>query len=476
MTTSARILAAALMLAPALLAQDEENAPRAIEVAEPPAGVGAIPGAATVFSRTGQFRVTGGESLLRGTVAMLAEQSKDELLRLTGETDEWKVPVAIELHGQPGDPQPPRTLAMRLWVVEGVMQLKIDIHVGRGIDQQRLQRAVTTALLYERALAGNPGETPMSVPPWLADGLCEAIAWQLNKSDRRLYEALFKSGGLFRIEDLFNMDDQEFESLDGATRAAFRVSSGALVMALLDQPQGRDGFRAFLTGAATHQGEMPVLLRRHFPELNLSETSLAKWWALQLAAKGGLNPLTDILTITQTESQLDEALHLQFRTAEGIFSRREITAWPELAGLDEPARQAAVRPAQDALVRLSYRCFPSYRPLLNEYQLILSAIANSQSGDVPQRLDSLKETRALMVSRAARGRDYLDWFEITRARETSGAFDDYQRLKERLKANPHRRKDELSSYLDRMEGIFHRDVPRAPWQLPADDPWAAGDW
>jgi|688.fasta_scaffold117993_2 hypothetical protein len=473
---SARILAACILLAPTLLAEDVENAPRAVEVGGPAAEQGGTPAAGMVFSRTEQFRITGGESLLRGTVAMLAEQTKDELLRLTGEPDEWKVPVAIQLRGQPGEPLPPRTVAMRLWVVEGVMQLRIDIHIGRGIDQQRLQRAVTTALLYERSLGKNPAETPLSVPPWLADGLCEATAWRLNKSDRRLYEALFKSGGLFRTGDLFDVDDEEFEALDGATRAAFRISSGALVMALLEQPQGMEGFRAFLTEAAAHQGEMPLLLRRHFPELNLSETSLAKWWALQLAAKGGLNPLTDILTITQTENQLDEALHLQFRTPEGIFTRREITAWPELAGLDEPARQAAVRPAQDALVRLSYRCFPSYRPLLNEYQMILSAIASGQSGDVPQRLDSLKETRGLMISRAARGRDYLDWFEITRARETSGAFDDYQRLKERLKAKPHRRKDDLSSYLDRMEGIFHRDTPRAPWQLPAQDPWAAGDW
>ena len=61
-----------------------------------------------------------------------------------------------------------------------------------------------------------------------------------------------------------------------------------------------------------------------------------------------------------------------------------------------------------------------------------------------------------MTAKAKRARDYLDWFEITRARETSGAFDDYMRLKDRLKANPHRRNDELSKYLDRMDAIFSR--------------------
>ena len=61
-----------------------------------------------------------------------------------------------------------------------------------------------------------------------------------------------------------------------------------------------------------------------------------------------------------------------------------------------------------------------------------------------------------MNAKAKRARDYLDWFEITRARETSGAFDDYMRLKDRLKTNPHRRTDDLSKYLDRMDAIFSR--------------------
>ena len=468
-----RVLAVVIPLALAARAQD---VPRAVEVAEPPAAENPAPDADTVISRSEQFRVTGKDSLLRGTVAMLAEQAKDELLRLTEEKDAWKIPVAIRLHGQPGDPLPARTVAMRLLVVEGVMRLQIDIHLSRGIDQQSLQRAVTTALLYERALRTDPGDVPLQVPPWLADGLCEATAWRLKQSDRQLYEALFQRGGLFRLDELFGMDDAEFAAMDGATRAAFRVSSGALVMALLEQPQGRKAFREFLTDAAAHQGEMPVLLRRHFPDLNLSETSLAKWWQLQLAVMGGLNPLTDILTITQTETQLEEALHLQFRTPEGIFVRRPLGAWPDLAALDESERQAGVRPAQDALVRLSYRCFPSYRPLLTEYQAVLDSIAKNETDSIPERLASLDETRTVMTARATRARDYLDWFEITRARETSGAFEDYQRLKERLKANPHRRKDSLSAYLDRMERIFHRKTGRPAWQGQADESWSAAPW
>jgi hypothetical protein len=373
------------------------------------------------------------------------------------------VPVVIRLHGSPGDPLPPRTVSLSLLVVEGQRELRIDVHLSRGIEQERFKRAVTAALLYERALvAGGIAELSMMAPPWLTDGLLEATAWRLNESDRRLYEALFKRGGLFGLEELFALEDRAYEDLDGATRAAFRVSSGSLVMALLDQPQGKEGFRAFLSEVAAYQGEMPGLLRKHFPELNLSENSLSKWWALQLAAKGGAAPLTDILIIPQTDAALGEALRLNFRNPEGIIQQKEIAAWPEVAALKEPERIAAVRQAQDALVRLSYRCFPSYRPLLLEYQLVLDSIAKNKAGDVAKRLADLDGTRATMVERAARARDYLDWFEITRARETSGAFDDYQRLKERLKANPHDRKDPLSDYLDRMDRIFHREEKARP--------------
>ena len=61
-----------------------------------------------------------------------------------------------------------------------------------------------------------------------------------------------------------------------------------------------------------------------------------------------------------------------------------------------------------------------------------------------------------LVVYAKRGRDYLDWFEITRARETSGVFDDYLKLKSQLKKRENERKDGVSLYLDRMENLFER--------------------
>ncbi|MEO5912601.1 MAG: hypothetical protein ABIS50_00095 [Luteolibacter sp.] len=448
-----------------------QEIPRAVQVTEPPEPL-KLAGQDRVISSTKQFRVNGGGSEDRSATVMLAEEARNELLRLTEdvktgaafkepETAWWKIPISITLHGKSGDPLPRRTVATEILVSEAGFEIHLDVHLSRGIEQERLKFATTAALIYERTLKDRPNtvsQTPYLVPPWLVDGLREATAWRLNQSDRRLYEALFKTGGLFKLDDLFSLDERGFDDMDGASRAAFHVSSGALVMALLQQPQGKSAFRNFLAEVADFQGEMPALLRKHFPELNLSETSLSKWWQLQLANIGAQNLASDILTISKTDAMLAESLRLNFRDGEGLVQQKELIYWPEIAALPEAERANSVRLAQDALVRLSYRCFPSYRPILAEYQIILANIAKNKTKDVTAALTAIDERRATMTAKAARASDYLNWFEITRARETSGAFDDYLRLKERLKSNPHQRDDELSKYLDRLDAIFNRGL------------------
>lgn len=412
-----------------------------------------------VVSRSGQFSVNGGDPAVRATVAMLAEKAKDDLLSLSESKDGWKTMISIVLHGKPGDPLPPRSVAFNLFTNEGGYSLRLDLHLARGIELERFQRAVTKALLIEQSLRKVPEDAKDSkfvVPPWLIEGLREAVAWKEKRSDRRLYEALFKRGGVYKLDDLLALKESEYEDLDGAMRAAFRVASGALVMALLEQPNGKEGFRTFLNEAAIFGGEMPVLMRRCFPELNLSEQSLAKWWTLE-----GLNlkevDLTESLGVADTEAGLVDALKLHFRDAEGVPLEKPLNGnWQELLALPLPARTEAVRPVQDALVRLSYRCFPSFRPLIAEYQLILGDLLKPKPQKIAERLAGLEESRLTMTEKARHARDYLDWYEITQVRETSGAFEDYLALKERLKTRVSDRKDPVSTYLDRMEKIFNR--------------------
>jgi len=459
----------ALLAAAAAIAQDLPAPPE--EVVAPPQETtpGTLPKETAealterMTSRSEQFRVGGGSGPLRGSVAVLTEEIKDELLDVTGEIDTWRnaeprVPISIFLSGGPGDPVKPRTMALSLSFSEAGYELRLDVHLSRGIEHERFRNAITTALLYERALRGRVAEesdVPFIVPPWLVEGLLEAADWRKRRADRRPYETLFKSGGVFALDDLFALTEQQHGELDGAMRTAFRVSSGALVMALLEQPDGKEGIGKFLAAVAAYQGEMPSLLRQHFPGMNLSDTSMAKWWALQMASKSTA-ALTDVMSISETEATLGDALNLQFRDEEGMIRRIPLAQWDELPELSPREMAEAIRPAQDALVKLSYRCFPPYRPFIEEYQTTLAAIAARTTSGTAERLTRLEETRANLLARAERARDFMDWFEITRARETSGAFDDYLLLKARLKEETLRRDDPLSLYLDRLERVFNR--------------------
>lgn len=414
-------------------------------------------GAATVFSSSEQFRISGGDALARGTAANLAEQAKDELLRLTEEKDVWKVPIRIGLRGEKGDPVPKReTVLMPPTFDESGYRLELLVNLSRDLRSEPFKRAVTEALVYARNLNDRPkteSDVPLTVPPWVVEGLREASAWRLKQTDRKLYDALFRHGGLFKLEDLFALSEADYVSIDAASRAAFRISAGALMMALIEQPDGKTGIRDFLAELAGYQGEMPSLLRKHFPDLNLSESSLAKWWQLQLANKGTA-PLTESLSVMQTERLLDEALRLRHKDGEGVIREIPISEWESLGEMKEADRIEAVRLAQDDLLRLSYRSFPSYRMLLLEYQSLLSDFVKTDTKGMVGSLQALVETRRIMISKAERARDFLDWFEITRARETSGAFDDYLSLKARLKNQPNTRTDTLSKYLDRLDPLF----------------------
>jgi hypothetical protein len=206
---------------------------------------------------------------------------------------------------------------------------------------------------------------------------------------------------------------------------------------------------------ARYDGEMPILLRQQFPELNLSEQSLAKWWALTLAKLADA-PLTEVLGIAETEKLLSEALVIRYRNTDGSLRNGALEEWENVLLDEETERFAAVRPAQEALTRLSYRCFPSYRPLILDYhQLLINWASFSKLGDMNDALAELSEYRTLMYERSVRARDFLDFKEIAEATVLSGSFDDYIELIDELKERPRaEREDPISKYLDTMEKVY----------------------
>lgn len=420
-----------------------------------------------VVSASEQFIVSGGDAAIRGRIAMQTEDMKRALLKLEDDAkDEWKVAIKIHADGKASDPAPKNPVRWDLSFSEVGWDFRIRMFTGRGVEngseRDRFDRTILTALLYERTLRTMPlqeMEEKLEVRPWLVAGLQEAIAWKEHKGDRKIYEALAKNGGLYKLTDLLAVTDETYDELDGGSRSAFRGTSGALVMALVDQPQGAESFRQFLAEAANFSGEMPMLLKRCFPGLNLSETSLSKWLALKVMELKEPE-LSESLPVDETDRNLDDALKVHFRDASGLYIEKPLAeVWQELGGLPAATRLEAVKRVQEGIVRLSYRSFPSYRPMLEEYQSILGDILKGRTTKTAMQLNNLAQTRATMKERCAAARDYMDWFEITRARETSGAFEDYLKLKEKLKYETPVRRDPVSSYLDLMQKSFGRSEP-----------------
>lgn len=50
--------------------------------------------------------------------------------------------------------------------------------------------------------------------------------------------------------------------------------------------------------------------------------------------------------------------------------------------------------------------------------------------------------------------DYMNWFEATKSRRASGAFNDYMRAAELAAQRPQMRHDPISLYLDALETQF----------------------
>ncbi|MEP4079877.1 hypothetical protein [Haloferula sp.] len=416
-------------------------------------------------SSSKHFGVVGGGQAQRGSLVLESEGIRLRFNQLLGlENPPVVVPIEIILHGKAGDPPRKRPLAYQLRYTKDEFILEIHVDLARGIDRERMERAILSGLLYERSLLEvKPGalDSPLLVPVWLVEGFREAEKWRAGRGDRKVYEGVFKQDGMFTLDELMSMNEAGYERLDGASRVGFRALSGAMVMALLEQPRGREAFVGFCNEVARYDGEMPILMRQYFPELNLSEQSLAKWWALTLAKLADA-PLTEVLGIAETEALLAEALHIRYRDAEGALRNDSLDLWESILLDEESERFAAARPAQDALTRLSYRCFPSYRPLIMDYQQVLIDWASfSKLGELNENLAMLEEHRILMLERALHARDFMDFKEIAEATELSGSFDDYIKLIEQLEERPRpERKDPVSNYLDTMEKVYQRPQRR----------------
>ncbi|QWO91666.1 hypothetical protein J5W64_04445 [Candidatus Akkermansia timonensis] len=205
----------------------------------------------TSISSSKQFHVIGQDALLAGAIASRADSMRTALLKILKQPNEWKNRIIIRLLGEPGTPVPPNPIRMQTTILGDAITYNIYIHLGRGINQDRLRNAVISTLLYEMMLRNiDPEGLPeqVSLPAWLITGLEQAVLWQTNEADRTLYSTLFQQDGIMSPDDILKSREPEKE-LDATSYAAYQTSCGALMLCLLNQKNGPEGMKQLLDQA-----------------------------------------------------------------------------------------------------------------------------------------------------------------------------------------------------------------------------------
>ncbi len=398
-------------------------------------------------SESRQFVVHGSDFTTRSAIASLAERTRTTLLEIMGKDgDGWEHAVAIQLR----DGNAP--VKMSFYQVPGGYRLQLDVYLSRG-KPSGLERAILELLLIEFGLRGRGAEkvNSVAVPPWLVEGMMESFRWKRGERERALYAALFEKNELFPVKKLLETD--QLGDLDAIAHAAFRGSSGALVMSLLEQEDGLESMKAMLRELATFEGDVKALLLKHFPNMNLGPESFSKWWALKLAQMAE-KPFPHVLTILETEQELQEVLVVRFPDPSGNLIEVGADQFRDLLALPLKERQVAIRAAVDRGGQFLYRVFPAHRPVLMGYLTILGEIAADRDEGIPGRLEGLARERERLRGLGIRTRDYLEWYRITNSRRLTGDFETFVDLKERLERRPGGPEGPVSEYLDSIQRLF----------------------
>lgn len=414
----------------------------------------------TTSTVAGRVTMTGGTPPLRVAMVQDADSLIKEFDTLVGELAGKALPIYVQLY--PAVDGKPSVMKRSFFVSsqgESKYRLQIDLRLGPGnsFDRGEFDRRLLEMILMERTLRSLPVEETaekVEIRPWLVAGLLEAMAWRNGRGDRRMYSSLMESGGWVEVEKL--VDRINLTELDVLSRELFRASSGALVMALLSQTQGTENMRKFLARVAVFEGEQLTLLRTHFPQVNLGPEGLERWWMLQVAAMSE-KKLTEVMTIPETDRRVGKILQLHLKDVRGRPMQVGLDSWRMVAELEtKEERLEAVRYTVDLLAHLSFRCFPTYRPVIGDYLEIMSDLVKGKTNNIDERIAGIESYRKTEMERHAKVVDLMDWFHLVSVREESGAFDNYLRVRESLRHVGENRNDPLNRYLDKVQTAFEK--------------------
>lgn len=263
---------------------------------------------ATSTSSSRQFIVYGPELRIRSGLAARCDEIAAELNRLLRTQDPWVHPIVVQiLTLGPNDPPDLGITSQSSQLENEGFHLQLTVPERNGLKPADLKRELVRLLLTERILRTHKSVTsnrePL-LPYWIHTGVMAALDFRHRTRPSAVFAAIFKSGQVYGIEQIL---DSQPALLDGLSRTIYETSCCALVLALLDQPEGPRLFSRFLSSLASDPKPEREMLSQWFPGLAESDASLNKWWSLQLASLASPS-IAETLSPTESAQLLDRAL------------------------------------------------------------------------------------------------------------------------------------------------------------------------
>lgn len=268
------------------------------------------PNAATSLSVNKQFMVHGGDLELRSAFCLLCEDTAASLGKVLKDGGQFVLPIIVVLKTPPDITVTGPTVTLSIGeLTHGGFHLQINAQLRTDFRTTDFTDQLVRLLLAERILRNHKQlKTTRTdvLPPWVMTGVAEALEYRSRSKPSALFSAVFRRGQVYSLDRILSADPNH---LDALSRGIYESSTCALILTLLDQPDGPVRFSKFLNALAAENKSDRDLLTQYFPNLATSKNALEKWWSLQMAALATPTAM-ESLNVALTEEELDVALLL----------------------------------------------------------------------------------------------------------------------------------------------------------------------
>jgi hypothetical protein len=265
-------------------------------------------------SASRQFIVHGKVFETRSAMSSRCDEISQELRKVLNDKEPFLLPIVVVLNtGADAEKSkgPPISTAISE-LTHGGFHLQVTVNERAGLKAEDLRKEVVRALLAERILRNHQKITTpqgrLLLPDWVMTGVLHAMDYRASSRPSTLFATIFRSGKIYGIEEIITASPVE---MDGLSRSIYETSCGALVLALIDQPDGPSRFNKFLNLLASDPRSERDLLNVAFPTFAASASSLNKWWSLQLAtlSKPGI---AEPYTAAESLKAIEDAITIRY--------------------------------------------------------------------------------------------------------------------------------------------------------------------